>query len=155
MRDEVSIHIEAPSERVYDLVSDITRMGEWSPECHKAEWLDGASGPAEGATFKGHNKKGWVRWSNTSTVTSADRPREFAFSTGATQWGYRLADDGSGGTKVTEWFEELTVPGPVRALIYRLSVGGDRDRQLREGMQATLARLKAAAEGEAEVSVDG
>ena len=43
--DEVTIDVSAPPERVYGLISDITRMGEWSPECRRCEWIDGATGP--------------------------------------------------------------------------------------------------------------
>lgn len=31
---QVQIHIEAPPEKIYTLVSDVARMGEWSPECY-------------------------------------------------------------------------------------------------------------------------
>ena len=58
--DSVSIEVAAPPERVYELVSDITRMGEWSPETVKGVWIDGASTPVVGARFKGSNKRGFV-----------------------------------------------------------------------------------------------
>ncbi|MGH9050843.1 MAG: SRPBCC family protein [Acidimicrobiia bacterium] len=45
----VSLHVDAPPEKLYELVSDVTRMGEWSPECRRCEWIDGATGPAVGA----------------------------------------------------------------------------------------------------------
>lgn len=145
MQGEVTIHIDAPPERVYDLVSDITRMGEWSPECRKAEWVGGATGPAPGAKIRGHNRKGWVRWTTTSTVTDANRPRQFAFATPDTQWRYVIEPEGDG-AKVTESFEEIKEHSFLWGLVVRLSVGGDRDQQLRTGMLATLQRIKAAAE---------
>ena len=43
--------VEAAPERIYDLVADLPRMGEWSPECQRVEWEGGADGPAEGARF--------------------------------------------------------------------------------------------------------
>ena len=43
---EVSVYVDAPAERVYEMISDITRMGEWSPETVKVEWLGGARGAA-------------------------------------------------------------------------------------------------------------
>ena len=142
---EATIHIEAPPDVVYDLVSDVTRMGEWSPECYRCEWQDGATGPAVGARFKGWNRKGLVRWSNRPTVTAADRPRQFGFNSGATQWTYRI-EPADGGSRVTESFEELQAPGPARRALYRVVVGADRPGQLCRGMQATLERIKAAAE---------
>ena len=54
--DEVSVDIAAPPERVYELVSDIRRMGEWSPECKRCSWARGATGPAVGARFKARNQ---------------------------------------------------------------------------------------------------
>ena len=58
---QVSIHIDAPPEHVYDLVTDVTRMGEWSPETHRCRWVEG-DGPAVGARFKGDNRRGRARW---------------------------------------------------------------------------------------------
>jgi hypothetical protein len=46
MMGEARLRIDAAPERVYDLVSDITRMGEWSPENLCGHWLDRADGPA-------------------------------------------------------------------------------------------------------------
>ena len=58
---EARIEIEAAPLTVYELVSDITRMGEWSPECYRCEWLDGATTAAPGARFRGHNRLGKIR----------------------------------------------------------------------------------------------
>ena len=60
MHASVSLHIAAPPLKVWELVSDITRMGEYSPEVFEAEWLDGATGPALGATYRGHVKRNEV-----------------------------------------------------------------------------------------------
>src|SRR4029078_7922625 len=77
--DEVSIEVGAPPERLWALVTDVTQMGRWSPECWKCTWLDGATGPAVGARFQGHNRRGVIRWSTVSTVVIADAPDHFAF----------------------------------------------------------------------------
>ena len=45
MQDSVTVHIEAPPAAVWDLVSDVTKIGRYSPETFEAEWLDGATGP--------------------------------------------------------------------------------------------------------------
>ena len=58
------------------MVADLPRMGEWSPECQRVEWEDGATGPAEGARFVGHNRggpRGLMRWSRRGRVLTADR----------------------------------------------------------------------------------
>ena len=57
MHDSVTVHMNAPPEQVWDLVSDVTRIGSYSPETFEAEWLDGATGPAVGARFRGHVKR--------------------------------------------------------------------------------------------------
>ena len=57
---EVSLHIEAPPEEVWALVSDVTRIGEFSPETFEARWTRGSTGPEVGASFKGHVKRNGV-----------------------------------------------------------------------------------------------
>ncbi len=84
MKGSVTVHIEAPADRVWDLVSDVTRIGEFSPETFEAQWLDGASGPRAGARFRGHvrrNGRGPVYWT-TCTVVASVPGREFAFAVG-------------------------------------------------------------------------
>ena len=74
MHDSVTVHMAAPPEKVWDLVSDVTRIGEFSPETFEAEWLDGATGPVVGAKFRGHvkrNGKGPIYW---VTCTVMARP---------------------------------------------------------------------------------
>jgi len=55
-RLEISRDIAAPPEVAYAAISDVTRMGEWSEECHACEWHDGYDGPFVGATFDGQNR---------------------------------------------------------------------------------------------------
>jgi uncharacterized protein YndB with AHSA1/START domain len=144
MQGEATIHIDAAPEAVYALVTDVARMGEWSPECVKAEWVDGATGPAVGAKFKGHNKLGrFMKWSTTPEVTVVDPPREFAFRTKETIWRYRFEAAAAGtGTDVTETFETVSY-GKAMQLI---APERKRQPQIVEGMQETLRRIKAAAE---------
>ncbi len=76
--------MDAPVDKVWDLVSDVTRVGEFSPETFEAEWLDGASGPATGVRFRGHvrrNGRGPVYWT-TCTITDCEPGREFGFAVG-------------------------------------------------------------------------
>jgi uncharacterized protein YndB with AHSA1/START domain len=142
---DATIEIDAPPETIYDLVSDVARMGEWSPECRRCEWIDE---PGEvGSTFKGHNRIGPVRWSTVSRVLVADRPREFSFATLSgdelgTRWTYRLQGDGP--TTVTESFEAIRTPRLID-LVERVFLP-KRHEQLEAGMARTLAALKAAAE---------
>jgi uncharacterized protein YndB with AHSA1/START domain len=149
-----TLHIEAPPEKVYEIVTDVTRMGEWSPETYKCEWLDGATGPAVGARFKGSNKDGIARWSTKPRVVAADEGREFAFVTVAlgkelTKWTYAFEPDGTG-VKVTESFEMVNDLPRVVALTekYLMRIK-DRRASLIDGMEKTLGRLKSAVEGSA------
>jgi hypothetical protein len=148
--DTVSLRIEASPEALYDLVSDPANMGRLSPECTGGHWLDGATGPAVGARFKGTNKRGFVRWSTKSTVVTADRGRAFAFEVGdsGTRWSYAFEPDGTG-TVVSE-SRAASKPYPFIAKAFTTVLLGGVDghtEELRAGMAATLARLKELAEG--------
>jgi hypothetical protein len=143
--------IDASPDAVYDLVSDVTRMGEWSPETKNCEWIDGATGPEVGARFKGTNANKFARWSTKPTVVTADRGREFAFVTqhfgrDATRWSYQL-EPAADGTVVTESFEMLfDVPFYFRWSERLLMGVTDRHADLERNMAETLQRLKTAAE---------
>ena len=150
--DEVSIDVAASPDQVYALVSDITRMGEWSPECFRCEWTKGASGPAVGARFKAKNKGGrGPAWSNSPTVTVADPGREFAFNRsgpgiGSYTWRY-VMEPTTSGTRLTESFDAERPLGPVMTWITEKWTGSnDRDGDLHDGMVTTLDRIKKAAE---------
>jgi hypothetical protein len=149
----VTTTVEAPAEAVYDLVADLTRMGEWSPENTGGTWLDGADGPAVGARFKGKNKRRGG-WSTTCTVLTADPGREFAFAVGkpakpSTVWRYRFEPEGAA-TRVTESFElPVERPGAVERFFTRIGTGvswDERPDDMARGMETTLARLKDTAE---------
>ena len=74
-RLEISRDIAAPPELVYAAISDVTRMGEWSEECHACEWHEGFDGPVVGATFDGHNRHGEHEWITQGKVIEADPGR--------------------------------------------------------------------------------
>lgn len=150
---QASVVVHAPAEDIWALVSDITRTGEWSPENTGGVWLDGATGPAVGARFKGSNKRGRSRWATTCRVTAADPGREFAFVTGRatkpeTAWRYVLEPAGDGDTTVTESFELVKPLGPFSNFLTRVTTGvRDRRADLEENVHASLERIKAIAEG--------
>ena len=152
-RDELTTFIDAPPEAVYALVADVTRMPEFSPEVVQCKWLAGSTGPAVGARFEATNaRSGGRSWKNRPVVVAADPGREFAFSrtekfSGTVVWRYRFEPEGTG-TRVTESYE---VTRPVSRfgwfVIERVFGGRDRRGDLRRGMQQTLERLCATAEG--------
>jgi len=148
----VSRAVAAPAELVWSMVSDLPRMGEWSPENTGGTWLKGATGPVVGARFKGTNKNGKKSWSTSVTVTVCDAPTAFAFKVSSgglsvATWSYAIEPTaGANGCTVTEtWHDERgwlvkTLGGPVSGV-------ADRDSEhSRRGMEATLEGLAAAAE---------
>jgi len=149
MRDSVTVHMAAPPQQIWELVSDVTRIGRYSPETFEGEWTGGATGPAVGAQFRGHvkrNGKGPVYWT-TCTVIASEPGREFAFGVGnrdrpLNTWRYRLEPAGDG-TDVTESFE-LAHTAPLR--LYWALLGWARGRTNRNGMRTTLERIKAEVE---------
>ncbi len=137
----------APAD-VWAAVTDITRMGDWSPECTGGRWVAGATGPAVGATFEGDNKARFAgrtikAWTTTSEVTECEPGMIFTFvAEGYTTWRYALEPSGSG-TKVTESFS--FVPTGLQGFIYKKLLR--RDAAMTKGMQRTLERIKTVLEG--------
>ncbi len=148
--ESISIEIDAAAEIVFDLVTDITRMGEWSPETVSATWLDGVDRAAVGHRFEGRNELGFLRWATKPEITELAEGRTFAFRVpgkGGPEWRYDLEPTATGGVRVTESVTQDTrSPAPLR-LLQRLGGAADRAASLRLGMTTTLERLKVAAEG--------
>jgi hypothetical protein len=141
--------MRAAPDEVWALVSDVTRIGEFSPETFEAVWTHGATGPAVGARFKGHVKRNGVGptyWSP-CTVTRCEENEVFEFAVGLdgnalTTWGYRLNAEGDG-TRVTEYFR-LTPKWYLRG--YWIVLGRLRGRTNERGMRTTLEKMKAVVE---------
>jgi uncharacterized protein YndB with AHSA1/START domain len=149
---QASVRIAAPPERVFALVADLPRMGEWSPECRRSAWVDGADGPALGARVKGWNRRGLVRWATVSRVDVYEPGRLIGWEVlypvrgPHTRWRYEVVP-ADGGTELRESFELLHEP--VELKVFRVFAFGGTPRrveQLKEGMRATLERIKAVAE---------
>jgi len=149
-RVEVTTTIAAPPQVVYELVADLSRMGEWSPETTGISWLGGATEPRAGARFRGTNRNGVRRWNTICTVVTAEPGKELTwqsrlFGRPVALWRYRFEPDGSGGTKVTEMTEDQR-RAVLRALGGVASGVSDRKSHNAESMRVTLERIKAAAE---------
>src|SRR5579884_2703864 len=100
--------IAAPAQMLYDLVSDVTRMGEWSPETTSCRWVGGATGPRVGARFRGSNRNGWRRWSTSCTVVTADPGARFSFDVylpgvAVSRWTYEFVPEGRGTLVRESW----------------------------------------------------
>ena len=145
-----SVHIDAPPEKVYDMITDVTRMGDWSPECVKAEWVGDATGPAVGARFKGHNKLNWlIRWSTTPTVKVADPGKEFTFETGRPGNERRAGPTGSRPRTVARSSPSPSSRCGTGAFMKMTARPARRTAKLTADIQQTLERIKQAAEGSA------
>lgn len=145
----VSRDIAASPEAAFDALTDISRMGEWSPENHTCTWNEGFSGPEVGAVYTGQNRfqdKEWTTESKITELVPNERfhfdcmVRDFTFS----KWGYDIEATDSG-CRVTEHSQDLR---PEAALERSAQISGVSDRAThnRAGMEATLERLAKALE---------
>ncbi|MEO0495490.1 MAG: SRPBCC family protein [Actinomycetota bacterium] len=142
----VEATIPATPETVYDLVADITRMGEWSPETIEASWLAGATGAEVGARFKGTNTLGRASWATKPTITEAARGQAFAFKVpgkAGPVWRYDF-EAVPGGTRVVESVQQAAPSPAIIRFIQRRNGVSDRAAHLEDGMRTTLANLTAA-----------
>jgi hypothetical protein len=146
-----SIVIARPSEALYALVSDVTRMGEWSPVCTACWWDDGV-GPQVGAWFTGRNEQPDRTWETRCEVVAADPGREFAFVVGSSwvRWGYTFSPV-DGGTRLSESWEFL--PAGIARFEERYGAQAQaqiarRTQDAHSGIPVTLAAIKQAAESE-------
>ncbi len=148
-RIEISRDIAASPEQVYAAIADVTRMGEWSEECHTCEWHEGFDGPVVGATFDGHNRNGEFTWTTQGKIIEAEPGRAFVFECSMMEfhfstWGY-LIEPRESGCRVTEWSDDLR---PESALEFSKQISGidDRTERNRSTMSQTLESLAAALE---------
>jgi hypothetical protein len=152
MQASVTEHMDAPADEVWNLVADIRNTGRFSPEVFEAEWLDGATGPALGAKFRGHvkrNEVGPVYWT-TCRVTACEPGREFGFEVligekPVNNWHYAFAPAAAGGTDVTESFR---MNDGLFTTVFGIFGGQLRTRRNKRDMAKTLNRIKAVVEAQ-------
>jgi len=146
----VTVEMAAAPDQVWSVVSDVTRIGELSPETFEAEWLAGATGPALGARFRGHvnrNGSGLKYWT-TCRVTACEPGRTFGFDVQGpggmvlNTWTYAIAPSGEG-SSVTESFR---LPDAALTRLYWRLAASRRSETNRRGMTQTLQRVKAIVE---------
>jgi uncharacterized protein YndB with AHSA1/START domain len=143
-RIAISRDIATSPDLAYAAIADVTRMGEWSEECHTCEWHEGFEGPVVGATFDGHNRNGEHEWTTQGKVIEAEPGRAFAFECSMMEfhystWGYRFEPTESG-CRVTEWTDDLR-PDSVLEFSRETSGIDDRTQRNRMTMSLTLERL--------------
>lgn len=139
----VEVAVDATVTQVWELVSDVTRIGEWSHECHEARWLGGAQGPAPGVRFRGRNHVGWARWGRICEILVADPPRDFVWRTvptplfpDSTRWSIHLEPTDDGRTLITQSFTVLNAPWLLdRIYATLIPAHQDRDARLSEDLR--------------------
>jgi hemerythrin-like domain-containing protein len=143
--DAVAVEVAAPPAAVWEVVSDITRIGEWSHECAGGRWLGDARAAAPGVRFRGRNRNGLIRWSRTCELVTVDAPRELVWRTvpgllypDSTTWSVSLLPAG-GGTRIEQRYEVTTLPPEPLERLYARVLPAHRDRTA--ALSADLRRL--------------
>lgn len=140
----VQVVVDADVNDVWRVVSDVTRVGEWSHECHSARWLAGATEAVPGARFRGNNRAGWWRWGRTAEMVTVDEPGELVWRTvptflfpDSTEWRIEL-EPSAQGTVITQTFTVLRAPWLLDWLYARM-IPAHQDRDAR--LAADLVRI--------------
>lgn len=140
----VTKQIQASPEKLFALISDLKRMGEWSPENNGGEWMKGATGPAVGAVFKGANSNSGKSWSSSCKVFEFDPPRKIGWALMVSgsrwcDWVWQV-EPSAGGSLVTHtWIDRRSKFASW--LSGKISKVEDRTVHNRRNMIATLDAL--------------
>ncbi len=144
---KAEIEINAPVAKVWSLVSDPSRMPQWSPQCRIMKAL----GPIRpGTRTINLNRRGLLFWPTTSVITEVVPERKFAFRIpiNTSVWSYELEPTATG-TRLIETRHAENGVTAVSTAVTKTALGGVEsfEQELLEGMNQGLARIKAAAEG--------
>ena len=144
----VARDIAASPEKVWALVTDLPRMGEWSPENQGGSWSKGATGPAVGASFKGRNKNGKKSWGTTVIVNVCDEPSKFSFALMALgknwcDWVYEIEATPTGCRVTHSWIDHRSTFADKLGKV--VSGVSNRASHNRANMEITLEKLAQAA----------
>lgn len=147
---EDEIDIAAPPARVWELVSDVRRMSEWSPQVTSTRLRAGHDGIGPGAQFTNRNHHGELVWTTHGEIVRFEPEHELAFRIAENRlvWSFRLDPDEAGGTRLTERREAPEGISQLSLDYTDRHLGGQAafTEIQRAGMRATLVAIKAAAE---------
>jgi hypothetical protein len=131
-RGRNEIVVAADPEAVWNVVLDVTRVGEWSHECLECSFLGGATRAEPGARFRGRNRQGILRWGRVCEVLSTE-DRELVWRTvpttiypDSTVWRIRVTPT-DGGTRLEQSFDVVRAP-KVLDIVYATIAPAHRDR---------------------------
>ena len=132
MENSVAVTVDADIDEVWDVVRDVTRVGEWSHECVGAAWLGDSTSATPGARFRGRNRAGMFHWGRVCEIVSAV-PYELTWRTvpstlypDSSEWRVTL-NEGDGGTTISQHFRVIRAP-KVLSVLYALVIPTHRDR---------------------------
>ncbi|MBA4023370.1 MAG: SRPBCC family protein [Gordonia sp.] len=142
---EASTEIKASPEKVWELVSDLKRMGEWSPQCRKVVVRGG--GPVTlGTKTVNVNKRGLLVWPTTAKVVRFEPNKEIAYriTENGSIWSFTITPTDAG-VKLTERREAPNNTKKVSQVLINVAMGGEKpfDAELVDGMNQTLSKIKA------------
>ncbi|HEX9177616.1 MAG TPA: SRPBCC family protein [Mycobacterium sp.] len=143
---QAQIDVDAPVDKVWQLITDLRRMPEWSPQCRLMRPLGSLR---QGTRTINLNRRNRLFWPTTGTITEIVPQRKFAFrvNTNNTVWSYELEPTATG-TRVVESRHAENGVKPASNFLVNLLLGGvpNFEQELVDGMNASLARIKAVAE---------
>jgi hemerythrin-like domain-containing protein len=130
--NSVTVTVAADIDDVWDVVRDVTRVGEWSHECVGAAWLGTSTSARPGARFRGRNRAGVFRWGRVCEIVTAEPYRlvwvtvPTALYPDSSEWQITL-DEVDGGTRISQRFHVLRAP-KVLSVLYAAVIPAHRDR---------------------------
>lgn len=153
----VQTPISCAPDVLWNLITSVERIGEFSPECAEAWWVDGFPAHAVGGRFEGRNRVevegDTYEWTRPCDVVAYERPRHFAYTVGdrydgtpATRWTFRITPTDTG-CVVEQTFEHL--PDGLSGARLQAEQADDaealiaeRRTMLRDGMTLTMERIR-------------
>ncbi|MFI9722742.1 SRPBCC family protein [Streptomyces sp. NPDC052396] len=157
---EADVHVAASPDRVWDLVSDITTPTRFGGELYEAEWLDGATGPAVGATFVGRNRNELLgTWETVSRVFDYRPGHAFGWEVRSSDGGYERPvarwrfelEPEEGGTRLRQ---SVAIGAGASYLVQAIAARPEREEELvgmrlgmlEKGIRSTLDGIRTHAE---------
>ncbi|OBJ17792.1 hypothetical protein A5653_11770 [Mycobacterium colombiense] len=137
-----STDVRAAADQVYAVISDVTRIPEWSPETRRAEWL----APNR---FRAWNRRRLGRWRTVANVVEAEPGHRFSFVVQAmggdwTQWTYLIEPGSTAGTTRLTEMVRMCVPLPFGAVVFERLFLFVRDRRgdLQKNLDVSVDRIR-------------
>ncbi len=143
---QTHVDINAPVAKVWEMISDLRRMPEWSPQCR---WMKPFGPVRQGTRTLNLNRRNRMFWPTTCTVVEVvpDQKLAFRVDTNNTIWSYELESNGEGTRLIESRHAENGVTAFSKLSVKALFGGTDNfESELLDGMNASLARIKTAAE---------